>query len=48
MSGLVSGTKAGLETLISRFTPKKRSATPAPVAFEGESVYTGYEDDYHA
>ncbi len=24
------------------------SRTPKPVAFEGESVYTGLEDDYHA
>lgn len=26
----------------------RRPATPRPVAFEGESSYTGLEDDYHA
>lgn len=26
----------------------RKPATPRPVAFEGESTYTGLEDDYHA
>ncbi len=48
MSGLVSGAKTSIESLISQFRPKSKPATPKPVAFEGDSVYTGYEDDYHA
>jgi methyl-accepting chemotaxis protein len=48
ISGLASGAKAGLESLIANFAPKHETKTPKPVAFEGESVYTGYEDDYHA
>jgi methyl-accepting chemotaxis protein len=55
MSGLASGAKTGIESLIAQFTsksasakPKRTAVTPEPVAFEGESVYTGYEDDYHA
>ena len=47
ISSLFSGAKAGFETLIENFT-KTEPKTPKPVAFEGESVYTGYEDDYHA
>ena len=46
MAGLVSGAKVGIEALIANFTPKPKA--PKPVAFEGESIYTGYEDDYHA
>ncbi|SEC26425.1 hypothetical protein [Terriglobus roseus] len=46
MAGLVSGAKVGIEALIANFSAKPK--TPKPVAFEGESVYTGYEDDYHA
>ncbi len=48
ISGLVNGVKAGIDALIANFTPKPTSRPPKPVAFEGESVYTGYEDDYHA
>jgi methyl-accepting chemotaxis protein len=50
ISGIVNGTKAGIESLVSQFAPKAKRAgkTPRPVAFEGDSVYTGYEDDYHA
>ncbi len=52
LSGLVSGTKAGIESLIQSFSPRpgtrSRRPTPRPVAFEGESIYTGLEDDYHA
>ena len=48
ISGLASGAKAGLETLIANFAPKHEPKPPKPVAFEGDSVYTGYEDDYHA
>lgn len=48
MSGLVSGARTSIDSLIARFTAKPRPSTPKPVAFEGESVYTGYEDDYHA
>ena len=48
MAGLVSGAKVSIESLIANFTPKPKPKTPKPVAFEGESVYTGYEDDYHA
>jgi methyl-accepting chemotaxis protein len=46
MAGVVSGAKATIDELIHHFAPKPR--TPKPVAFEGESVYTGLEDDYHA
>lgn len=48
ISGLASGAKAGLETLLANFAPKHETKPPKPVAFEGDSVYTGYEDDYHA
>lgn len=44
-AGLFSGAKTALETLLHR---ESKPATPRPVAFEGESVYTGYEDEYHA
>ncbi len=44
-AGLVSGARAAFESLLHRET---RPRTPKPVAFEGDSVYTGYEDDYHA
>jgi methyl-accepting chemotaxis protein len=47
VSGLVNGAKGTIESLIAQFKPKPRT-TPKPVAFEGESIYTGYEDDYHA
>ncbi len=46
VSGIVNGAKGSIEVLIEHFKPKAK--TPKPVAFEGESVYTGYEDDYHA
>src|SRR4051812_18429396 len=48
MAGLVSGAKGGIEALIANFTPKSKPVTPHPVAFEGDSVYTGQGDDYHA
>ncbi|MEK6398036.1 MAG: hypothetical protein V4734_08115 [Terriglobus sp.] len=48
ISGLASGAKAGLESLLANFTAKHEEKQPKPVAFEGDSVYTGYEDDYHA
>ncbi len=48
LSGLVNGAKATLESLIHNFAPTQKPKTPKPVAFEGESVYTGLEDDYHA
>ena len=44
-AGLVSNAKVALENLLHR---KTRTKTPKPVAFEGENIYTGYEDDYHA
>lgn len=44
-AGLFSGAKAALETLLQR---EARPKAPKPIAFEGENVYTGYEDDYHA
>ncbi len=52
-SGIVNGVKAGLESLRSHFAGKshevqKRARVSTPVAFEGGSVYTGLEDDYHA
>lgn len=48
-AGFLSGAKAGIETLLqSSGSSTGRSRAPKPVAFEGESVYTGYEDDYHA
>ena len=48
LSGLVNGAKTTLESLIHNFAPAQKRKTPKPVAFEGESVYTGLEDDYHA
>jgi methyl-accepting chemotaxis protein len=48
MSGFVSGAKTTIDSLIAQFVSKPKPVTPKPVAFEGESVYTGYEDDYHA
>ncbi len=50
VSGIVNGARVGLSTLFERFAHSKSStkSTRKPVAFEGESVYTGYEDDYHA
>lgn len=54
-SALISGIKTAAERLVENFrhTDHARRAehaehTPRPVAFEGESVYTGLEDDYHA
>lgn len=63
-SGLISGAKASIDSLVQHFSLKPRTASrgtsgaaasrpypkaaPQPVAFEGESVYTGLEDDYHA
>lgn len=47
-AGLFSGAKAGIEALLHNAGGPSKSKTPKPVAFEGESVYTGYEDDYHA
>ena len=44
-AGVVSGAKAAFETLLRKESQPK---TPKAVAFEGENVYTGYEDDYHA
>lgn len=46
VSGLVNGAKAGIESLIRSYSAKTK--TPKPVAFEGDSIYTGQEDDYHA
>ena len=50
ISGLVGGAKASIESLVHNFSSgtKPKPKTPRPVAFEGESVYTGLEDDYHA
>lgn len=48
ISGLVNGARTSIESLIGRFTSKPKPVTPKPIAFEGESIYTGYEDDYHA
>ncbi len=53
-SGLLAGAKASLESLRLRLASRSQAGrakvvrTPRPIAFEGESVYTGYEDDYHA
>lgn len=44
-AGVVSGAKAAIESLLHRQTTHQKLKA---VAFEGESVYTGYEDDYHA
>ena len=45
-----SAIKATTESLVNSYTPKpaKKSYTPPPVAFTGENIYTGLEDDYHA
>ncbi len=48
LSGMINGAKASLESLVHHFGPKPKLHKPEPVAFEGESVYTGLEDDYHA
>lgn len=48
-AAVMAGIKASAEKLVENFsgTGKKRN-TPKPVAFEGDSIYTGLEDDYHA
>ena len=49
-SALWSAVKATTESLVKSYskpTPK-RAPVPEPVAFEGENIYTGIEDDYHA
>ncbi len=43
---ILSGIKAAAESLANHYS--RKPTTPKPVAFEGESVYTGMEDDYHA
>jgi uncharacterized protein YoxC len=49
LSGILNGAKASIDTLVHNFAPKPgKLKTRKPVAFEGESVYTGLEDDYHA
>ncbi len=46
-SALISGIKAAAEKLAENYR-QPTAHTPKPVAFEGESVYTGLEDEYHA
>lgn len=46
-AAVITGIKTAAEQLIHNFSGKK-TVTPQPVAFEGDSVYTGLEDDYHA
>jgi uncharacterized protein YoxC len=48
LSGVVSGARTTVEALVHQFAPKPTPKTPKAVAFEGESVYTGETDDYHA
>ena len=45
---LFSGIRAAATKLVDEFGPASEAKTPKPVAFEGENVYTGLEDDYHA
>ncbi|MGI4855151.1 MAG: hypothetical protein ACRYF4_14030 [Janthinobacterium lividum] len=45
-SGLFEGIKVGIESLLHKSATERK--TPKPVAFEGDSIYTGREDDYHA
>ncbi len=47
---LWSAIKATTESLVQSYKPKssKTPYTPPPVAFEGDNIYTGLEDDYHA
>lgn len=45
-SGIFEGIKAGVESLLHKSLSDRKA--PKPVAFEGDSVYTGFEDDYHA
>lgn len=49
-SAILSGLKAATERLVENFRPAEHTVptTPKPVAFEGENIYTGLEDDYHA
>lgn len=44
MTGIVGALRAGIENLMHAETKR----TPKPVAFEGDSIRTGLEDDYHA
>ncbi len=48
ISGLVDGAKTSIESLIHQFIPGTKSKTKKSAAFQGDSVYTGLEDDYHA
>lgn len=45
---VISGIRAAATRLAEEYAQPSRSKTPKPVAFEGENIYTGLEDDYHA
>lgn len=49
-SALWSAIKATTESLVSSYSKPtaKKPQVPEPVAFEGDNIYTGLEDDYHA
>lgn len=47
-AAVIAGVKASAEKLVENFSKKPASQQPKPVAFEGDTVYTGLEDDYHA
>ena len=45
---VLSGIRAAATRLVDEYGQPSTPKTPKPVAFEGENIYTGLEDDYHA
>ncbi|WP_419806111.1 hypothetical protein [Terriglobus sp.] len=43
-----SGIRAAATRLVDEYGHPTHAKTPKPVAFEGENIYTGLDDDYHA
>ncbi len=48
LTALFSGLRASAARLVEEYSQPSAPKAPKPVAFEGESIYTGLEDDYHA
>ncbi len=47
-SAIWSAIKATTESLVTSYSKSAVKPIPKPVAFEGDNIYTGLEDDYHA
>ena len=48
VAGIIGGLRAGIETLIRSEQEPTTPRVPKPRAFQGDNIYTGLEDDYHA